>query len=138
MIIQSAFPGAQSLVSFQFYGLAGMLGAAITAGIAAPVAALPGLYVASATPPAGAIGVYWSCNNPALQSYEDLRDALALASIVSANPDAGSLTALAASLALVQAAVYDSVSVAGSVLTLSNGATQNMTNTGRVTAPPPA
>ena len=137
MIIQTAFPGAQTGVSYQFYSTTGMIGAPLTAGITAPVAALPGLYAASPAIPSGAIGVYWTCSsNPALQSFEDLRDSIALASIVSSDPDAGSLTALAASLILIQAAVYDSVTVAGSVLTLTNGATQNLTNSGRVTTPP--
>lgn len=44
------------------------------------------------------------------------------------------LTTVSAALVKIQASTYDSASVAGSVITLSNGATQTITTGGRVTA----
>lgn len=74
MIIQARFSAAQTGIGYQFYSATGaLLGARVTAGISA----LPetGSYIADATVPSGAAGVYWLTNESA--ATEDLREALA-------------------------------------------------------------
>jgi hypothetical protein len=59
MILQSRFGAAQTGVGYQFYSAAGtLLGSRITSGIAALPEA--GSYIADATVPTDAVGVYWS------------------------------------------------------------------------------
>lgn len=77
MILQAFFGSAQTGLGYQFYGPTGtLLGSRVTSGITA----LPetGGYVADATVPSGAAGVYWSSSTSS--ASEDLRDALAAAS----------------------------------------------------------
>jgi hypothetical protein len=74
MIIQARFSAAQTGIGYQFYSAAGtLLGTRVTTGISA----LPetGSYIADATVPSGAVGVYWLTNQSA--ATEDLREALA-------------------------------------------------------------
>lgn len=76
MIIQSRFGAAQTGLGYQFYDATGaLLASRITAGITA----LPetGSYVATATVPSGAVGVYWNSSTSA--ATEDLREALGAA-----------------------------------------------------------
>lgn len=75
MIIQARFGAAQANLGYQFYGSDGsLLGSRITAGISA----LPetGSYIADATVPAGAVGVYWNDTVTLATATEDLREAL--------------------------------------------------------------
>lgn len=75
MIIQAFFGEAQTGLGFQFYNESGtLLGSRTTTGISS----LPevGAYVASATPPTGAVGVFWSSDST--EASEDLRDSLVL------------------------------------------------------------
>jgi hypothetical protein len=74
MIIQSFFGEAQTGLGYQFYSDAGaLLGTRVTAGVAALPE--PGAYTATASVPAGAVGVYWSSDTAT--ASEDLREALA-------------------------------------------------------------
>jgi hypothetical protein len=76
MIIQARFGVAQTGVGYRFYNASGSpLGSRVTTGITA----LPetGGYVADATVPDGAVGVYWDTTTA--EAVEDLRDALAIA-----------------------------------------------------------
>jgi len=73
MIIQARFGAAQTGVGYQFYSADGtLLGTRVTTGITA----LPetGSYIASATVPATAAGVYWL--TATASATEDLRDPL--------------------------------------------------------------
>lgn len=72
MVIQARFGAAQTGVGYQFYSSTGtLLGTRVTSGIAAGPET--GLYIADATVPAGAVGVYWSTDDE--EASEDLRDA---------------------------------------------------------------
>jgi hypothetical protein len=74
MIIQSRFGAAQTGLGYQFYDAAGaLLGARVTAGITALPEA--GSYIADATVPADAVGVFWDSSTS--EATEDLREALA-------------------------------------------------------------
>jgi hypothetical protein len=74
MIIQSRFGASQTGLGYQFYDADGaLLGSRITSGIAALPEA--GSYIADATVPADAVGVYWDSDTS--EATEDLREALA-------------------------------------------------------------
>jgi hypothetical protein len=78
MIIQARFGSTQTGLGYQFFDSAGaLLGSRVTSGISA----LPetGSYVATATVPAGAVGVYWS--SATSEASEDLREALGIAAL---------------------------------------------------------
>lgn len=75
MIFQSRFGAAQTALGYQFYDATGaLLGSRVTAGISA----LPetGSYVATATPPANTVGIYWNDTVSGSKASEDLREAL--------------------------------------------------------------
>lgn len=83
MIIQARFSAAQTGIGYQFYSAAGaLLGSRVTTGIAA----LPetGGYIATATVPTGAAGVYWLSDQST--ATEDLREAIAAATVASGDP----------------------------------------------------
>lgn len=74
MIIQASFGSAQASLGYQFYGVTGtLIGSRVTAGIVT----LPetGAYLADATVPTGAVGVFW--DSATSEVTEDLREALA-------------------------------------------------------------
>jgi hypothetical protein len=107
---------AVSGVTYQFFGLSGAIGSPVSVASAC----YQYVYAASATIPVAAIGVSWvyTRTSDATQYTDnfpfDMRTQDALGKI--------------------QAAVYDSASVSGDVITLSNAATHTVTAAGRVTA----
>jgi hypothetical protein len=77
MIIQVDFGAAQSSIGYRFYDNAGaFVGARVTSGINAGPQA--GVYLASATIPSGAVGVYWDCADANFTASEDLTPARTL------------------------------------------------------------
>jgi hypothetical protein len=74
MDIQVDFGAAQTSIGYRFYDNTGAyVGSRVTSGInAAPQA---GVYIASATVPSGAFGVYWDCADANFTASEDLTSA---------------------------------------------------------------
>jgi len=69
MQFQVYFGAAQTGVGYQFYDADGLIGLRVTIGITNPIT---GVYVASATLGANAIGIYWDCDDPNFTAQEDL------------------------------------------------------------------
>jgi len=87
MIIQVRFGASQTGLGYQFYdSSAALLGSRVTSGITA----LPetGSYIATATVPGTAVGVYWNSTVSGATALEDLREALASAPTAAAIADA--------------------------------------------------
>jgi hypothetical protein len=69
MILQVDFGAAQTGVGYRFYGATGaFVGARITSGISA--GPQTGVYLAEASAPSGAVGVYWDCADASFTSSE--------------------------------------------------------------------
>lgn len=109
------FGAAVTTPFYQLMAADGSLGSQITAGF---VHVISGVYFLSQVNVGSARGVYWGCVE-GLDAFDLLYQ----------NQDgAGD------SLLKIQAAVYDSASVSGSAITLSNGKVQTVTAAGRTTA----
>lgn len=87
MLIQTRFGAAQTGLGYQFFDSTGAL---LLTRITAGITALPetGAYIASATVPATAAGVFWNSTVSGAQASEDLREALVTAPTASAIADA--------------------------------------------------
>jgi hypothetical protein len=135
MIIQARFGAAQTGLGYQFYDAAGdLLGSRVTAGITA----LPevGSYIATATVPADAVGVFWDSSTS--EATEDLREALASPDVPTASDIADEVETRADQILLVDlytpAAGPELVIPAPATdesLTVCYCYTENITNTAR-------
>lgn len=84
MLIQVDFGAAQTGVAYRFYDNAGaFVGARVTAGITAGAQG-GGVYLKDVTPAAGAVGVYWDCDDAAFFASEDFEQRLAIATNLNA------------------------------------------------------
>jgi hypothetical protein len=82
MTIIARFGAAQANLGFQFLDASGtLLGSRTTSGITA--LAETGSYIASPTPPVGAVAVYWNDSVTLATALEDLRDAFAIEALES-------------------------------------------------------
>ena len=81
MIIQARFGTAQADIGYQFYDDTGTLLGARVLGVSISEGEEVGHYLAEATPPATAVGVYWNDTVTLDEASEDLREALALVTI---------------------------------------------------------
>jgi hypothetical protein len=99
MIIQARFGAAQTGLGYQFYDAAGdLLGSRVTEGISALPEA--GSYIANATVPADAVGVFWDSSTS--EATEDLREALASPDVPTAAEIADEVEARADQILLVE------------------------------------
>ena len=65
------FGAAAASAGYQFFDATGLVGARVTAGV---VNVAGGVYVATATPPTGAVGILWTNDNPATRyAVEDIQ-----------------------------------------------------------------
>lgn len=130
MIIQARFSAAQTGIGYQFYDDAGtLLSTRVTAGITA----MPetGAYIADATVPALAAGVYWDTDTA--EASEDLREALAIAALE--NISTGEIrTELATELGRIDAAVSTRATDAGSATAVWAAGTRTLTSFGSLIA----
>jgi hypothetical protein len=70
MIFEVNFSAAQTGVGYRFYSATGAyISARVTTGINA--APQPGVYLTTATRPAGAVGIYWDCDDPNFTASEN-------------------------------------------------------------------
>lgn len=114
-------------VGYRCYGASGPLAARQTSGITQPDVSYP-LFLFSATLPAGTLVVII---NDSSQAGNALYIPIGQIGDASGLPSAP--TATAAALVKIQAAVYDSATVSGDAITLSNGAVITKTGGNRVT-----
>ena len=84
MIIQARFGAAQTGLGYQFYNASGVLIAPRVTGSSIIALEEVGAYLADATVPGGAVGVYWNSTVSLAQATEDLREALASPAVPSA------------------------------------------------------
>jgi len=115
-------------LGYRCYDAAGPLAARQTSGITQPDASYP-LFLFSATLPAGTLVVIVNDSTQAGNATY-----IPVSQIGDAEGLIPAPTATTAALVKIQAAVYDSATVSGDVITLSNGATVTKTGGNRVTA----
>lgn len=118
MIIQATFGATQANLGYTFYGDDGLaIGSRITAGIVAGLET--GSYIADATVPAGAVGVYWNDTVTLATATEDLREALAspdVPSVVEIREEMDSNSTQLAKLSVATITVVSPVAITGNAI----------------------